>query len=86
MTSGSRNLGTRILGLLLFAGPLVANAVPSFARQTGMAGHTVWPELTHCGRVFKASDYVIDNLKQVKGVTSHREEILEVPAFLESQP
>ena len=32
-----------------------AQAVPSFARQTGMACaacHTVFPELTHVGRVF----------------------------------
>jgi hypothetical protein len=42
------------------------------------ACHTVWPELTHFGRMFKASGYVIDNLKQVKGVTPQRDEILEL--------
>jgi hypothetical protein len=66
--------------LLLLAVP-AAQAVPSFARQTGMACeacHTVWPELTHFGRMFKASGYVIDNLKQVKGVTPQRDEILSL--------
>jgi hypothetical protein len=84
MTSASRTLGTLLLGLLLLGGPLVAQAVPSFARQTGMACescHTVWPELTHFGRMFKASGYVIDNLKQVKGVTPQRDEILSLAAL-----
>src|SRR5208282_5847930 len=73
--------------LLLTSGFLIApmaNAVPSFARQTGMACeacHTVWPELTHFGRMFKAGGYVIDNLKQVKGVTPQRDEILELAAL-----
>ena len=65
--------------LLLLAAPFAAHAVPSFARQTGMACeacHTVWPELTHFGRMFKAGGYVIDNLKQVRGTTAKKEEIL----------
>ncbi|HJS89406.1 MAG TPA: hypothetical protein VJ738_05510 [Steroidobacteraceae bacterium] len=56
-------------------------AVPSFARQTGMACaacHTVFPELTHFGRVFKANGYVLDNLQQVQAVGSKREELLEL--------
>jgi hypothetical protein len=74
--------GIRILApaLLLLAVP-TAHAVPSYARQTGMACeacHTVFPELTHFGRMFKASGYVLDNLKQVKGVTPQREEILSL--------
>jgi hypothetical protein len=66
-------------GLILVAVPHAAQAVPSFARQTGMACeacHTVWPELTHFGRMFKASGYVVDNLKQVRGTNAKREEIL----------
>ena len=66
--------------LLLLAAP-AAFAVPSFARQTGMACeacHTVWPELTHFGRVFKANGYILDNLKQVRGVTAQKEEILSL--------
>ena len=37
-----------------------AQAVPSFARQTGMscnACHTVWPDLTPFGRTFKMGGY-----------------------------
>src|SRR5579871_4706229 len=61
-----------------------ANAVPSFARQTGMACeacHTVYPELTHFGRVFKANGYVLDNLKQVRDVTAKKEELLELASI-----
>src|SRR5207253_705697 len=58
-----------------------ALAVPSFARQTGMACeacHTVYPELTHFGRVFKANGYVLANLKQVRDVTAKKEQLLEL--------
>jgi hypothetical protein len=58
-----------------------ALAVPSFARQTGMACeacHTVYPELTHFGRVFKASGYVLDNVKQVRDIDSKRSQLLEL--------
>jgi hypothetical protein len=53
-----------------------ANAVPSYARQTGMACqscHTVFPELTPFGRSFKLNAYTIDNLPQVQGMTSTKE-------------
>jgi hypothetical protein len=46
-------------------------AVPSFARQTGMACaacHTVFPELTPFGREFKLNGYVLDNIRQVTGI------------------
>jgi hypothetical protein len=53
------------------------SAVPSFARQTGMACaacHTVFPELTPFGREFKLNGYVLDNIKQVTGIdTSDRQ-------------
>ena len=58
-----------------------ALAVPSFARQTGMACeacHTVYPELTHFGRVFKANGYVLANLKQVRDVSAKKEQLLEL--------
>ena len=64
-----------------------AHAVPSFARQTGMACaacHTVFPELTHFGRVFKANGYVLDNLQQVRAVSSSRQQLLslsKLPTF-----
>lgn len=67
-------------GLAMLLAP-AAQAVPSFARQTGMACeacHTVFPELTHFGRIFKANGYVLDNLKQVEDVNSARQEMLEL--------
>jgi hypothetical protein len=82
--TAARSLALKALlplaGALTLLAP-TARAVPSFARQTGMACeacHTVWPELTHFGRVFKANGYVLDNLKQVRGVTAKREEILSL--------
>src|SRR6266568_6239603 len=53
-----------------------ASAVPSFARQTGMACqscHTVFPELTPFGRSFKLNAYTIDNLPQVQGISASKE-------------
>src|SRR5215831_11727732 len=80
-----RNFSSLTAIMLLVVGILVAApralAVPSFARQTGMACeacHTVYPELTHFGRVFKASGYVLANLKQVRDVTGKKEELLEL--------
>ena len=68
-----------LLVVLLPAG--AAQAVPSFARQTGMACeacHTVWPELTHFGRTFKANGYVLDNLKQVRDISPQKAELLDL--------
>jgi hypothetical protein len=56
-----------------------ALAVPSFARQTGVACegcHTVFPELTPFGRSFKLNGYVMDNLPQVKGMTTDNKDAL----------
>src|SRR5579872_1691619 len=53
-----------------------AYAVPSYARQTGMACqacHTVFPELTPFGRSFKLNGYQIDNLPQVQGITPSKD-------------
>ncbi|MGH8316703.1 MAG: hypothetical protein ACREUL_01845 [Steroidobacteraceae bacterium] len=58
-----------------------AQAVPSFARQTGMACaacHTVFPELTPFGRMFKANGYTLSNLQQVQAVNSRSQEMLEL--------
>jgi hypothetical protein len=58
-----------------------AGAVPSFARQTGMACeacHTVFPELTHFGRMFKANGYILDNVKQVQDVSAKKNQLLEL--------
>jgi len=58
-----------------------ANAVPSFARQTGMscsACHTVFPELTPFGREFKLNGYVIDNIRQIKNISMGNRETLAI--------
>jgi len=48
------------VGLVVYLSSMDAVAVPSFMRQTGMSCttcHTVWPELTPFGRVFKMQGY-----------------------------
>ncbi len=79
---------TRLAPQILAAGLLVAAAapawaVPSFARQTGMACaacHTVFPELTPFGREFKLNGYVLDNIRQIKGITVENRETLSLNA------
>jgi hypothetical protein len=63
--------GALLAILLLCCVAAPSRAVPSFARQTGMACaacHTVFPELTPFGREFKLNGYVLDNMKQVSGI------------------
>ena len=78
----SRNFSALgVLAAALLAAAPEAEAVPSFARQTGMACeacHTVYPELTHFGRVFKANGYILSNVKQVRDVTGKKEELLSL--------
>jgi len=79
MPRGSRAAILMMTELAAWLAAPVARAVPSFARQTGMACeacHTVFPELTHFGRMFKANGYNIDNLKPVRGITATKEEML----------
>ena len=79
-----KRLGGIVAVLALGAGAILlapdsAQAVPSFARQTGMACeacHTVFPELTPFGRRFKLNAYTIDNLPQVSGITPSKEQTL----------
>ena len=75
----------RLRRAALAAGALLAGlaqpafAVPSFARQTGLACqacHTVFPELTPFGRLFKLNGYQIDNLPQVQGITAAKDTAL----------
>jgi len=50
-----------------------AQAVPSFARQTGLACsacHTVFPELTSFGRKFKLNGYTLTSIKEVESKPS----------------
>jgi hypothetical protein len=60
------------LAMAAIAGPSnSAYAVPSYARQTGLACeacHTVFPQLTPFGRIFKASGYTISNTSKVQDV------------------
>ncbi|MDA8140861.1 MAG: hypothetical protein M0036_19605 [Desulfobacteraceae bacterium] len=64
-------IGLALGGLLLFQRP--ARALPSYARQTGMACnlcHTVFPELTEFGRTFKASGYTLSQMKKIQSPQS----------------
>jgi len=78
-------VGLRVLGLAVSLGATSpAWAVPSFARQTGMACeacHTVFPELTHFGRLFKANAYTLDNLKQVRDIDAKKQELLSLSSL-----
>ena len=68
-----------VVAVSLLAASNDALAVPSFARQTGLACegcHTVFPELTPFGRAFKMNGYLIDNLPQIKGVTAQNKDAL----------
>ena len=69
-----------LLGIaLLCAMGMPCHAVPSYARQTGMACaacHTVFPELTPFGREFKLNGYVLDNMKQVTGIDTSANQTL----------
>src|SRR5947207_12909412 len=79
-TGNTRALCGAALLLSVFTAP-AALAVPSFARQTGMACeacHTVYPELTHFARVFKANGYVLANLNQARYVMAKMEQLLEL--------
>jgi hypothetical protein len=56
-----------LLGIVLL--PTNANAVPSYARQTGMpcaACHTTAPELTPFGRDFKINGYTLTGMQQIE--------------------
>ena len=68
-----------MLALMMFNG--MANAVPSFARQTGMSCascHTVFPELTPFGRQFKLDGYTLAGTKQVQSPTSKENSALKI--------
>src|SRR5215472_303786 len=58
-----------------------AEAVPSFARQTGLACeacHTVFPQLTPFGRTFKASGYTISNTNRVQDIDQTRRYLMSL--------
>jgi hypothetical protein len=60
-----------IIAAFLLA-PRAADATPGFARQTGVACeacHTVFPELTPFGRLFKLNGYVFSNVRQIQDIS-----------------
>ena len=61
--------------------PQSAYAVPSYARQTGLACeacHTVYPQLTPFGRVFKASGYTLFNTRKVQDIDQQKRSTLSL--------
>lgn len=71
--------GMLVLSLAAFSQP--ALAVPSFARQTGLACeacHTVFPQLTPFGRVFKASGYTLFNTRKVQDIDEQKRNTLSL--------
>ncbi|HXY98218.1 MAG TPA: hypothetical protein VEH00_14750 [Steroidobacteraceae bacterium] len=84
VTALGKSAALAALAAVLVGAAPAALAVPSFARQTGMACeacHTVFPELTHFGRVFKANGYTLTNVKQVRDVSGKKEELLQLAQF-----
>ena len=61
-----KNIIKMVMGFALVLSFRYAEAVPSFARQTGLSCnvcHTNPPELTAFGRDFKLRGYVLSDLK-----------------------
>jgi len=68
-----------VAAALLFLTGRPAEATPGFARQAGLACeacHTVFPELTPFGRLFKLNAYVFSNVKQLQDINVNRESTL----------
>jgi len=54
--------------------PQKASAIPSFARQTNLSCatcHTIFPELTAFGRLFKLNGYTMTGMKTIKEVSEN---------------
>ena len=81
-----RHATTRIVAsICLVASGLVlsapAYAVPSFARQTGLACeacHTVFPQLTPFGRTFKAAGYTLFNTLKISDINQIKQSTLSL--------
>ncbi len=61
-------VGAFVAFLFLVLGSGTVEAIPSFARQTGLSCsvcHTVFPELTSFGRQFKLNGYTMTNIKTI---------------------
>ena len=76
-----RILASWLFAFLVAALPQSASAVPSYARQTGLACeacHTVFPQLTPFGRVFKASGYTLFNTVKVADINKFKQSTLSI--------
>jgi hypothetical protein len=84
-TSQQRILTAAVVGALVAAfSAQSASAVPSFARQTGLACeacHTVFPQLTPFGRLFKASGYTLFNTLKVQDINQMKKSTLSLSDF-----
>ena len=70
-----------LFALMLIGLSQPALAVPSYARQTGLACeacHTVFPQLTPFGRVFKASGYTLFNTRKVQDIDQQKRNTLSI--------
>ncbi len=83
-----RNFKYHFLAIMASVGAMLlgftpsAYAVPSFARQTGMACaacHTTFPELTEFGRAFKMNGYILTGMRQIEAQQGAQLKINEVP-------
>jgi len=75
-----------MLAPILIALPHSALAVPSYARQTGLACeacHTVFPQLTPFGRTFKASGYTLFNTSKVADINAVKQASCHCLTFLQ---
>lgn len=76
-------LGTAALLLLMVS--TNAQAITSFARQTGLpcsACHTIPPELTPFGREFKLNGYTLTGMPQIQAKPAHQEAGLSLNRYL----
>lgn len=79
MLAAAGTIGTATVVLL--GAPQSAQAVPSYARQTGLACeacHTVFPELTPFGRRFKLNGYLLTTKEQVTDINAQKQSTLSL--------
>ncbi len=71
--------------LILFLFPKHSFAIPSYARQTGMACavcHTVYPQLTSFGRAFKLNGYTLTGIKTLTDQKVSKKDTNEIKEYL----
>ena len=71
--------------LIFFLFPKHSLAIPSYARQTGMACavcHTVYPQLTSFGRAFKLNGYTLTGIKTLTDQRVSKKDTNEIKEYL----